>query len=57
VFRWLNVKHWLTVQYPEKLELTSKTQWKRFWIWLKDSNLQLFTDYLDINPKFTISKF
>jgi len=37
--------------------MISKSQWKRFWIWLKDSNLQLFNNYLDINPKFTISMF
>lgn len=45
----------MTVVSHEKVELTSKNQWKRFWIWLKDSNLRLFNDYLDINPKFMIS--
>jgi len=55
-FRWLNVKHWLTIRSHEKVELISKNHWKRFWIWLIDSNLHLFNDYLDINPQFTISK-
>jgi len=56
MFRWLNVNHWLSVQCHEKIELISNNQWKRFWIWLNDSNLQLFNNYLDINPKFTISQ-
>lgn len=50
------MKHWLTITSHEKIEIISKNQWKRFWIWLKDSTLQLFNDYLDTNPKFTISK-
>lgn len=52
---WLHVKHWLTVQRHHKLELASKRQWKRFWIGLKGSNLCLYNDHLDNNPKLIIS--
>ena len=51
------MKHWLTISSEEKIEVVSKNHWKRFWIWLKDSKLQFFHDYSDVNPKFTISKF
>lgn len=46
----------MNISYPEEVEFISKSQWKRFWVWLKDSNLRLFNDYLDIKPKFMISR-
>ena len=55
ISRWLNVKHWLTVQTYEQIEVISNDQWRRFWVWLKDSNLRIYNDYLDINPHLTIS--
>ena len=55
-WRWLEMKHWLTVQHHDKLELASKRQWKRFWTNLTGTNLQLFTNPSDCQPKLLLSE-